>query len=66
MTSKEQKEIWRQEKEQMRRDKLSQPREVKRRSVGLKFGGAKARPNNSSGVFPEMLPDDILRKKLGI
>jgi hypothetical protein len=37
----EQKKIWNQEKEQQRRDKLSQPKLVKRQPKNLRFAGAK-------------------------
>ncbi len=70
MPDQKQKDIWRQEKEQQRRDKLSQPREVKRRAVPLCLSADKPKPkgrtNNAANTAPNYLPDDLMRKRLGI
>ena len=68
MSTEEQKRLWREEKEQQKRDKLDQPREVRRRKVDLTFGGIKKKKPapTSERTVPSTLPDDIMRKHLGI
>lgn len=71
MANHEQKDLWRKEKEQMLRDKDAQSREVRRRGVYLQLAaGGKPSPikpnkKNDVSLSPE-IPDDILRKRLGI
>jgi hypothetical protein len=69
MPTNSQKDLWRKEKEELLRDKQNQPREVRRRAVNLSLGGAKKKPtpspNNPTGSL-DNIPDDILRKRLGI
>jgi len=70
MPSQKQKDIWRQEKEQQRRDKQNQPREVKRREVPLRLSADKPKPkpgaNNPAHTPPDHLTDELMRKRLGI
>ena len=68
MPTNEQKRIWKQEKEQMLRDKQRQGREVRHRKVDLKLGSSKNKaPLKQEPALPaDTPPDDILRKRLGI
>jgi hypothetical protein len=57
-----QKKIWQEEKAQMQNDKQSP--QVIRRPVKLKFGAKSATTPDAS--VPEIMPDDLLRRQLGI
>ena len=65
--SSDQKEIWEKERQQQRRDKQSQAKEVKYRKVPLKFGGQNQKTTkNTTPNKPNLPSDDFLRKQLGL
>jgi hypothetical protein len=67
MPTPEQQEIWKKEKAQMLKDKAAQAKEIQRRPATLKFGGvARSKPAPHNTALPPNIPDDILRKRLGI
>ncbi len=68
MPTEDQKRLWREEKEQQKRDKLDQPREVRRRAVDLKFGGVKKQKGQSATppTMPGQLSDDLMKRTLGL
>ena len=69
-TPEQQNNLWREEKNQMLRDKQVQGKEFRRRPVALSFGGGaktKREPAIKPARFNEPSNDDaFLRKRLGI
>jgi len=69
MSQANQKNIWRQEKEQMLRDKQNQPKEIIRRKIPLRMADPKSKKSKlpANNINPTALStDDILRRQLGI
>lgn len=67
MTSKDQKESWKKEAEQLKKDLKTVPQEIRKRAVPIKFGPAiKKSPLKSVKYKKTSDPDDFLRKQLGL
>lgn len=67
MTSKDQKESWKKEAEQLKKDLKTVPQEIRKREVPIKFGpGIKSSPLKSVKNKKKSDRDDFLRKQLGL
>jgi hypothetical protein len=66
MTKESQKKIWQEEKAQLQKDKQAQ-QQIVRRPVNLKLARKPGTGINTTNTSPtESIPDDLLRRQLGI
>jgi hypothetical protein len=62
-----QKEIWKKEASQIKRDLATRPKEVKKREVEIKVGNKSKNKISINKKKPNTLPsDEILRRRLGL